>query len=178
MNKQTKGAIAAGAAALLLAGGAGTMAAWNSSASVGGGTVNSGSLTLTADAAGPTWKFADNTAYNPATDKLVPGDVVNYTAKVKVGATGKNIKATLVADPATITGTNGLDTALTKTVTADVNGTALPTGPGGAEITSAQNGQDVNVHVQFTFPASTAGTAAQDGTVNLSGFNVTLTQHQ
>ncbi|MGK2241757.1 MAG: alternate signal-mediated exported protein, partial [Rhodococcus sp. (in: high G+C Gram-positive bacteria)] len=35
MNKTTKGAIAAGAAAVLLAGGAGTMAAWNSSTNGG-----------------------------------------------------------------------------------------------------------------------------------------------
>lgn len=180
MNKQTKGAIAAGAAALLLAGGAGTMAAWNSSQTVGGGTVQSGNLSLTTVSGSTGWKWVNGPlagqAFNPTADKLVPGDQVAYDAVVKIGAQGKNLTAKLVADAASITGTNGLDTALTNNVTADVDGTTLPTGPGGATVTSAQDGKNVNVHVNFTLPSSVSGTTAQDGTVNLSNFAVTLTQ--
>ncbi|TQF69064.1 alternate-type signal peptide domain-containing protein [Rhodococcus spelaei] len=180
MNKQTKGAIAAGAAALLLAGGAGTMAAWNSTQSLGGGTVSSGKLTLSTVAGSTGWKWVNGPqvgqAFNPASDLLVPGDQVAYNAVVAIGAQGKNLSAKLTADAASITGTNGLDTALTNVVTADVDGTSLPTGAGGATVTSAQDNKNVNVHVNFTLPTSVAGTTAQNGTVNLSNFAVTLTQ--
>ncbi|SDD14711.1 alternate-type signal peptide domain-containing protein [Rhodococcus tukisamuensis] len=175
MNKQTKGAIAAGAAALLLAGGAGTMAAWNASTTVSGGAVNSGKLTLTTVSGSTGFKWVggskDGQAYNPSTDKIVPGDKVAYDAVVKVGAQGTNLAATLVADAASITGTNGLDAALTKTVTTTFNGGAVGT------ITEANNGQDLNVKVLFELPTSVTGTTAQDGTVNLNNFNVTLTQN-
>ncbi|MBM4653639.1 alternate-type signal peptide domain-containing protein [Rhodococcus hoagii] len=53
MNKKTKGAIAAGAAAVLLAGGAGTMAAWNSSASLPSATITAGELKVTEKAGTP-----------------------------------------------------------------------------------------------------------------------------
>ncbi|NKU44191.1 alternate-type signal peptide domain-containing protein [Rhodococcus hoagii] len=48
MNKKTKGAIAAGAAAALLAGGAGSFALWSDSETLNGGTITAGTLTLTA----------------------------------------------------------------------------------------------------------------------------------
>ncbi|WP_027503676.1 alternate-type signal peptide domain-containing protein [Rhodococcus sp. UNC363MFTsu5.1] len=175
MNKQTKGAIAAGAAALLLAGGAGTMAAWNSSQTVGGGAVNSGTLSLSqgtpagwTDSSGP----IDITTF-----KAVPGDVVTYNASFVVGAKGKNLAATLKADPSSITGDADLKTALNPTVTATVDGTALPSNGSGAAITQAQDGKTVAVQVKFTFDSATAGTTAQGQAVNLANFNVTLTQN-
>ena len=77
MKKITKGAIALGAAALLLAGGAGTMAAWSDEASLGGGEVTAGHLRITEAAAGA-WTWADGETFDPATDLIVPGDVVEY----------------------------------------------------------------------------------------------------
>lgn len=174
MNKQTKGAIAAGAAALLLAGGAGTMAAWNASTTVTGGTVNAGKLTLSTVSGSTGFKWVNGAkagqTYDPANDKIVPGDSVEYKAVVKVGASGTNLKATLVADASTITGTGGLDTAVTTSTTTDFNGAPI------AQITEANNNQDLNVKVLLMLPTSVSGTTAQDGTVNLSNFNVTLTQ--
>lgn len=46
MNKATKGAVAAGAAGILLLGGAGTFALWEDNASITGGTVSTGHLDL------------------------------------------------------------------------------------------------------------------------------------
>ncbi len=48
MNRSTKGAIAAAAAAVLLLGGAGSLAYWSADGEVGGDTITSGSFTLTA----------------------------------------------------------------------------------------------------------------------------------
>ncbi|MGW0040233.1 alternate-type signal peptide domain-containing protein [Rhodococcus sp. NPDC003348] len=175
MNKQTKGAIAAGAAALLLAGGAGTMAAWNSSQTVGGGAVNSGTLSLSQGTPAG-WTDASG-AIDIATFKAVPGDVVTYNANFLVGAKGKNLQATLKADASTITGDADLKAALSPTVTATVDGVELPSDGTGAQITEAQDGKTVAVQVKFTFDAATAGTTAQGKAVNLSNFNVNLTQN-
>ncbi|MFC9789087.1 alternate-type signal peptide domain-containing protein [Rhodococcus sp. NPDC127528] len=174
MNKQTKGAIAAGAAALLLAGGAGTMAAWNSSQTVGGGAVSSGTLSLSQGTAGA-WK-ANGTAIDITTFKAVPGDVVTYDATFLVGAKGNNLHATLKADANSITGDADLKAALNPTVTATVDGVALPSNGSGAAITTAQDGKTVAVNAVFTFNSATAGTTAQGQSVSLANFNVNLTQ--
>ena len=47
MKKSTKGAVAAGAAAVLLLGGAGTLAFWNADGTAEGGTLTAGTLELT-----------------------------------------------------------------------------------------------------------------------------------
>lgn len=177
MNKQTKGAIAAGAAALLLAGGAGTMAAWNATTNVGGGTVNAGKLTLTSGGAG-TWTYADSTPFNPLTDTIVPGDTVTYHGTVTVGAKGKNLSATFTTAPGSIvakTPGNAADEALaaeasTGTVTAKIGTNAVTT------ITEANDTNVVTVDVPVTFPKTPATNASQLGAVSLSNFAVTLTQ--
>ena len=52
MNKTVKGAFAAGTAAFLLVGGAGSLAYWNDTANVAGSTINSGTLTLDSSSCG------------------------------------------------------------------------------------------------------------------------------
>ena len=49
MNKFAKGSLAAGAGLVLLLGGAGTLAYWNDSAELEGGTIEAGSMTFSAD---------------------------------------------------------------------------------------------------------------------------------
>lgn len=178
MNKQTKGAIAAGAAALLLAGGAGTMAAWNATTNVGGGTVNAGKLTLTAGAAG-TWTYADGTTpFNPLTDTIVPGDTVIYTGNVVVGAQGKNLHATFTTATGSVapkTPGNAADVALA----AQANVGAVSAKIGTAAVTTIDennNGNTVTVSVPVVFDKTGATNASQLGAVDLSNFAVTLTQ--
>ena len=55
MNRSTKGAIAAGAAAVLLMGGAGSLAFWTADGDVDGGTVTAGTLSLTDLECDTTW---------------------------------------------------------------------------------------------------------------------------
>lgn len=173
MNKKTKGAIAAGTAALLLAGGAGTFAAWNDSENLNGGTINSGTLTLTTEGT-PGWTVNGATVTDWSTFKAVPGDVLTYNAKAKIGATGNNLKADLTVSQASFGG--GSDSALvaalgTPTVEAKLGGNPVP------EITSAHNDQVVDVAVNFTFnKPATVDNTTQGKTAVLDNLTLTLTQ--
>ncbi|MHA7304939.1 alternate-type signal peptide domain-containing protein [Arthrobacter sp. TMN-49] len=86
-----KAAIAAGAAGALMFGGAGTFALWNGSGDVSAGTVTTGHLLLDTAAAG-VWQDvsvpATPVAFNPATDTIVPGDIVEYKQTVTIDADG------------------------------------------------------------------------------------------
>ncbi|MFC7446752.1 alternate-type signal peptide domain-containing protein [Rhodococcus daqingensis] len=171
---RTKGAIAAGAATVLLAGGAGSMAAFTGGGGIGGGAVGSGGLALTQSGT-PNWK--DQHGSVAITDfRAVPGDTVTYTGSFKITAKGTNLRANLSVDNATITGDPALKAAMATSVTATVNGVPLPTGAGGAVVTPAQNGKIVDVKVIFTFQPATSGAVAQTAQINLSNFNVTLKQ--
>ncbi|MGW6374669.1 alternate-type signal peptide domain-containing protein [Rhodococcus sp. NPDC055112] len=174
MNNKMKGAIAAGAATVLLAGGAGTMAAWNSGVSIGGGGVGAGALALTQSGA-PSW--VDQHGALTITDfRAVPGDTVTYTASFVVTAQGTNLRANLTVDNATITGDPALKAAMATSVTATSGGLSLPSNAGGVVITPAQNGKVVDVKVVLTFKPATAGATAQSARIDLSNFNVTLKQ--
>ncbi|MEV0948309.1 alternate-type signal peptide domain-containing protein [Rhodococcus sp. NPDC049939] len=171
MNKQTKGAIAAGAAAILLAGGAGTMAAWNASESVGGGSVKSGTLSLTqGENAG--WKDSNGVAIEDiASFKAVPGDVLTYSAEFLIGAEGDNLSATLSADKGSISPDNALKEALVLETTATIGDEELVDGT----IDSDDNGKTVSVNVEVSF--EDAGNDTQGLSVDLSNFSVTLEQN-
>ena len=55
MKKSTKGAVAVAAAAVLLTGGAGTLAYWSDSVDLPGGSISSGSLSLGTPDCGSGW---------------------------------------------------------------------------------------------------------------------------
>ncbi len=174
MNSKMKGAIAAGAATVLLAGGAGTMAAFNAGTGGVGGSVGAGSLALTA-AGSPAWTDGHG-AIDVATYRAVPGDVVTYTASYVITAKGTNLKANLGADSGAITGDPALKAAMATSVTATTNGVSLPSNSGGAVVTPAHNGKTVDVKVVFTFDPATAGAVAQTARLDLSNFTITLKQ--
>ncbi len=168
MKKTTKGAVAAGAAALLLAGGAGTMAAWNASTTGGAAqTVTAGSMSIAQDGAG-VWKWGgtgtnSGTAFNPASDKLVPGDVVTYTANYKFDLVGTNLKATLTPSLGGVTGA-----LLPQLDVAAATGT--PT------VYSAGLNQSATYTTTITFKPATANQVGASQTADLAGGVVTLEQ--
>src|SRR5205085_10847187 len=94
MKKSTKGALATSAAAVLLLGGAGTLAFWNDSATVPGGTVQSGQLELGAPDCGAGWTLDDGSLFT--TQLLVPGDSLTKVCTVDLLATGAHLGADLV----------------------------------------------------------------------------------
>jgi alternate signal-mediated exported protein len=191
MNRFAKGAIAGAAGILLLLSGAGTFALWNGSASAAAGSVKSGTMTIAADPVAGTWSVTHGSGSatpitNIANFRAVPGDVLTFTQKVDVTATGDNLSAVLSVDSASIKsdGTaagDALVTALTNGMTVTV-GTPLPTG---VTVGTAANTYNVSgktgttvltVSVTLPFDSTTTGTVAQGGTVDLTALGFKLAQ--
>ncbi|GAA4262663.1 alternate-type signal peptide domain-containing protein [Dietzia aurantiaca] len=168
MKKNTKGAIALGAAALLLAGGAGTYAAWSDEATLGGGQVSSGHLRITETTAG-TWTWADGSTFVPSTDRIVPGDVVEYTATYTLAVEGNNLVASLTPNLGGV-GETGLGQYLTVAAESDTEGITLD------NITEANDGDTVEVTTTITFDADTTSEASMNATATLDGSTITLQQ--
>ncbi|MCJ0901930.1 alternate-type signal peptide domain-containing protein [Rhodococcus sp. ARC_M6] len=166
MKKTTKGAIAAGAAALLLTGGAGTMAAWNASTGTSGAaTVTAGSLSISEAPGTGVWKLG-TAAFDPATQKIVPGDVVTYSATYNYTLVGTNLKATLKPSLSGLTGTaNALQAQLTV---ANANGAD--------EVVTASGTRTITTSITFDPKDGTFDNSAQGQSVTLSGGAVTLEQ--
>lgn len=178
MNKTIKGAFAAGTAAVLLLGGAGTLAYWNDTATVGGTTFTAGDLKLDSTSCGTAGWTVTNAvtqttpvAFTPGSDKIVPGDVLKKTCTVSIVAVGKNLKADLGV-------TGGASTASTMDSGAfSVSGDFKLGGQALSTITSANNGQTVAATITVTFPRGTAvDNASKLKTINLADYTVTATQ--
>jgi alternate signal-mediated exported protein len=148
MQKSTKGALAAAAAGVLLLGGAGSLAYWSDSDTVGGGDFNSGSLSLSPADACNVWNLdagePGGQPFVPASDKLVPGDVVTKVCTFTVDAEGTHLRASVAAVPGTNTG----DLLDDLTVAA----TSLTIGGGPVtELTEDNDGDTLTVTVSVTF---------------------------
>lgn len=193
MNKLLKGSIAGAAGIALLLGGAGTLASWNDSAAVAGGTIVAGNLRVTTTAG--TWAVKRGAATAVTVPditqfKAVPGDVLTYTSSAAVVATGNNLVATLAISPASIAATtpgkaadDALAGILAKTATLTATGTGITAGSvaGTFTVTAGAAGVSVPVTstVSLTFPNGGAGAEndAKLGSVNLANLAVTLTQN-
>ena len=92
MNKFAKGAIAAGAATLLLLGGAGTLAYWNSEATVAGSNITAGNLTLK----------AGEGKWDPQIKLWVPGDESSYIVDLTLTATGDRMQGEITMDASSV----------------------------------------------------------------------------
>lgn len=164
MNKKTKGAIAAGAAALLLAGGAGSFALWTDSETLGGGTIKAGSLSLSAPGT-PTWSTATNANVDISTYRAAPGDVLTYTNTVTVNIEGDNLKADFEA-----TLGSGTDSLLTVgAVSAEIEGSAV------TEVDKDDSGKTVTVSFPVTFDES-ADNSTMDTQLVLDSVSLSLNQ--
>jgi alternate signal-mediated exported protein len=174
MHKPLQGAIALGAAGLLLLGGAGTYALWSDSVTLDGGTINAGQLDLAVTSPGA---WADVSTGTPvaipdiAAFPVVPGDVLTYSLSATLTAEGENLEATLAADPASITGDADLLADMTITTAVSTGGVAI-TGP----ITEANDGDEIDVVVTLTF-AEDSGNETQTDDLDLSAFALTVNQN-
>jgi alternate signal-mediated exported protein len=182
MNKLLKGSIAGAAGIALLLGGAGTFALWNDDATVNGGTITAGTLTVT-EGTGATdgWSSALGGEILDIDDfQIVPGDVLTYITTLDITAEGDNLSAILeIDDLSIVSGGTAADDALaallTESATVSVDGsTAAAT----QTISPEAGTQVVTVAVELTFPdgLSTADNEAMSGSVSLESFDVTLTQ--
>jgi len=156
MNKLVKGSIAAAAGITLLMGGAGSLALWNDSADLTGGSVSTGELNIISNGDGA---WTDNIAL------WVPGDEDTYTETFTIEAAGDNLSFELAADY-TAVGANG--------VTADATVTIPGATAVGGVFTLDAGTYVATVTVDAAFDAT--GTANQTVTVPLGDVEVTLTQ--
>jgi len=184
MNKTTKGALGLGAAAVLLAGGAGSLAYWSGDATLNGGSITSGSLALNSPSCDGAWKYAAGKAGAGTTVvKYVPGDVITKNCTFTITASGDNLSARLntpaVSFPAAAAGSSRV-----LTPTADYKiGTAAAVN-GDNTITSADNGKTVTAAITVTIPFGSAESAStkvntndtQNLTSTLNAITVTATQ--
>lgn len=193
MKKSTKGAFAAAAAGVLLVGGAGSLAFWNDTFTVGAGTINSGHLTLDDTTVGPIAGTGDDgcgaalwtldsaggaTAFDQATDKIVPGDVLTKVCTYKISASGNHLSADLTTSGAVLTDTSTTPKQLAPPVTKSSSfiiglGSATNT----ATITSANNNNTLTATIKLTFPyGAVSDNTSQDGSLNLTNYVVLATQ--
>ena len=165
MQKSTKGALAASAAAVLLLGGAGSLAYWTDAATVDGGSITSGHLKLTTPSCGG-WTIDGGAAFNATTGRVVPGDTLTKVCTFSVDASGDHLKANFTAAAAANTGDSALLSKVTigatyKVGATTVSGTAVP----------VANGDTVTATITVDFPYGTV-----DNTTNIAspGARVTL----
>lgn len=174
MNKLTKSAIAGAAGIALLLGGAGSLAYWNSSATVGGATITAGELTI--DAVGSAVQKYTGTTEDVVL--IVPGDSVTVTQAVTVTATGDHMRAKLEIDQDTLVGSlkdDGLITSVTVTAYDSLGGEITDL----LDMTKAEAASIKSVEVVVVFPTTvgdTDGTEGQDGELLLGALKVKLTQ--
>lgn len=176
MNKTTKGALAAGAAAVLLMGGAGTLAYWSDSADVDGGTIEAGELKLDAGSCDANWVHADESTVSI----IVPGDIISKECTFTITAEGDNLEATLTT-PGTVTYTQTAgDQNPAPTLDLDIAATYAIDGGAVSTITEANDGDTLTATLTATFAFGDAATINANDTQNLIAeldeLTVTLTQ--
>ncbi len=174
MKKSTKGAFAAGAAAVILLGGAGTLAFWTADTDVDGGEINSGQLLLSEPDCGDWTLDADEAVagavFVPGTTQVVPGDVITRTCTFVITAEGEHLRATLgVSDP-DFAPANDLADDLTVDADFTIGGNPIP-----AEITNDYDQNIVTSVVTVTFD-SASGNESQDLSTVLDDITITATQ--
>ena len=178
MQRMTKAALATGAAAVLLLGGAGTMAYWTGSAeATAPAPLQSGTFAASGSNCTP-WQYTSDDGGGAVT-AIVPGDTVTTTCTFTLDATGDHVAlgGATVQNPVWTAPTDPLPTALgnasvgTITVTPSGGGavsTATPdptTGqfPGGA--LAVPTGATIKVPINVTFPY---GSTADNTTMSVA----------
>ena len=171
MKKSTKGALAAGVAAVLLLGGAGTLAFWNDTDTLDGGTIESGSLTLSDVDCADTW----TEGADADVQLLVPGDTVTKACTGDLTLTGDHIEATVTLDDASVAAAEAaFNDAAPDAVDGDaVDITASLTGGG----TVSESGP-ISVTITVTWPYGTVADNESQGvsTTALDGLVVNAVQ--
>lgn len=174
MERLTKAAVATGAAAVLLLGGAQTLAYWIADATATGTDITSGTLTA-ADGTCGSWTYQDGSAVT----LVVPGDVVRTTCTTTVTGTGDHLAVNATFGGATWETQNALTDDLTLATGAITVDGAAATNP--IDL-SAGGTHTVTVQVTATFPygdgASTSVNDSQALTAALGDVVITYAQAQ
>jgi alternate signal-mediated exported protein len=171
MRKSTKGALAGSAAALLLMGGMGTHATWNDDDVVSGTDVNTGHLKIQDWTCG-VWKLGVTT-FAPATDLIVPGDVLTRVCTFKIDIAGSSASATLDIDTPSFVDTNGDPVTVLSATAAfaeDLTNDPITT------LTPATSGVSIRATLTAQLSNTVTGLTGQDLAAQLNDVTVTATQ--
>jgi alternate signal-mediated exported protein len=170
MRKSTRGAFAAGTAAVLLMGGVGTLAYWTDAKDAPGATIDSGHLKL-GDPSCVGWQLDGGTAY--VAQKLVPGDTLTQVCTFAVDTEGHHLAASFDVSTPSFTGDAALLDELDVDASYEVNDVA-------ATLPATISDDDVvKATIEVTWPY---GTVDNDSNVVtglqavLSAVTVTATQ--
>lgn len=151
MKKSTKGALAAGGAAALLLGGAGTLAYWTDTADVPGTSITSGHLDLADEDCGDGWVLDGGVAY---TDQLlVPGDTLTKSCSYTLDIAGEHFTTAdfTVTAPSEVTGAQALIDEIGVTTAVELNGNPQATATGVA----VADGDALTVDITVSWPYGT-----------------------
>ncbi|QQM67773.1 alternate-type signal peptide domain-containing protein [Actinomyces weissii] len=160
MSRTSRALIAGGAALALLAGSGATFARWYDEKTVTDASVTTGTLKIVDTDVKDKWLInapeegteADPTKeFDPATETIVPGDVVSFTKKIKLDVKGKNLRAEFaVSAPASASPAIGkIKSEITNIdcVRADGVGSVNQ-----GQITEADDGATCTVKVELIYP--------------------------
>lgn len=181
MRRLTKAATATAGAAVLLLGGAGTVAYWTAQGTATGTALTSGNLSVT-NGTCDAWQYTAADGGGPAT-LIVPGDTVETTCTLTVTGQGDHLGVTATLDSTTaFDESNALVTALTPTLTTgsvEVDGTAVPTDPTEGVSIATAGSHTITVTVTAEFPygdATDPGNDTQDLSATLDNVVVNVVQ--
>jgi alternate signal-mediated exported protein len=147
MKKTTKGALAAGSAAVLLMGGAGTLAFWTDSVTAEGTDIQSGHLSLDLDSCDG-WTLDGGAAYT--TQLLVPGDTLTQNCTYTLDIAGEHLRQVDfdVTLPSDVTGAAALIDEIGVTAGVTLNGTPQAD----ATNVAVTDGDTVAVAIEIAWP--------------------------
>jgi alternate signal-mediated exported protein len=170
MNRTTKSALAVGTAAVLLTGGAGTLAYWSDTQTVAGTPITSGTLRLGAPACGAGWRLDGNVVFT--NQLIVPGDVLSKVCTLDLIATGEHLGADLTVSTAAFAAPNALTSQLVPAATFTVGGATRN------HITELDDTgtAEIIATVTVTFDGPAATNASQNLSATLNSVAVTATQ--
>jgi len=190
MQRLTKAALATGAAAVLLLGGAGTMAYWTGTATAtASAELEAGTFTVEPGSSCGNWTYVNDTT--PVT-LIVPGDTVTITCNFTLDATGDHVAlGGAKVSPITWKSATSLTAELVNPTVSAVQ--VVASGGGGKTVTpdpstglfqdgalGVPSGATVSVTISVQFPYGDATTTSLDDTqqaiAQLNDISVTLIQ--
>lgn len=173
MNKMMKGSIAGAAGIALLMGGFGTYALWSDTGTVEDSEITSGVLDVEAGTAA--WADQNSAVWNPASDRMVPGDTVTRTQEFTFSATGKNMAGTIRFTPGAET-EQSTGSGDDFTVGVAVSGLTGVTGSGGCYEFTAPLGSPLSVDTTVTYALTADAQDLQDVTASLADSTFVIEQ--
>ena len=149
-SQKVKQGIAAAIAAVCLLGGAGSLAYWTNSTDLAGTSITSGHLKCDVTDAGQ-WTMDGGKVFDPASDRLVPGDVLTKVFRLNVSGTGYKLQAQFQAANPTWRSDNAHALTLENVLSASYSVNGNQAVPGNSTI-SVSPGDQVTATWKITWP--------------------------